>query len=367
MTKANNILVATFTGSNTSLESLGQSFKYVGSVAKNAGVNFKEAAAVIGLMGNAGIQADMAGTALRGTIIKLLDPTDEGARIMRQYGINVKDSSGKLKSMVEIFRQFEPIAGDSAKMVELFGLRAGPGFQAALSMGTAALEKLIDKIDNAGNIAERIAAAQLDTLDGKIKIMKSNFEALQIAIGDAFKDDTRMMVGGLATVFGDLADAISGATGSMTEFGTEANATLRNLIRSFSFGLLDGVTPDEGLTGATGAGLAALEERNTLEKKIAANQFSQEEHLKSTGRLNMDLVKQAADLAAQWEKINERIVDAGRGMREAGKGKLKTPVVEPPKAKRPSGAASMRTAVWRCRACASISRSTSANPAPPEL
>jgi TP901 family phage tail tape measure protein len=208
LSNANNVLVATFTNSNTSLQQLGQSFKYVGPVAKSAGVEFKEAAAVIGLMGNAGIQADMAGTALRGTIIKLLDPTAEGAKIMRQYGINVQDSNGKLKPMVEIFRQLEPIADDSAKMIELFGLRAGPGMQAALTQGTEKLEELINKIEGAGNIAERIAKAQMETLDGKIKIMKSNFEALQIAIGDALGSKTAKLVGFLANRFDDLAWSI---------------------------------------------------------------------------------------------------------------------------------------------------------------
>ena len=217
LNNANNILVATFTNSNTSLQQLGQSFKYVGPVAKSAGVQFKEAAAVIGLMGNAGIQADMAGTALRGTIIKLLDPTAEGAKIMRQYGINVTDTNGKLKPMVEIFKQLEPIADDSAKMIELFGLRAGPGMQAALTQGTEKLEELINKIDNAGNIAERIATAQMETLDGKIKIMKSNFEALQIAIGDALGSKTAKLVGFLANRFDDLAWSIKQVTKALSD------------------------------------------------------------------------------------------------------------------------------------------------------
>jgi len=198
LNNANNILVATFTNSNTSLQQLGQSFKYVGPVAKSAGVEFKEAAAVIGLMGNAGIQADMAGTALRGTIIKLLDPTAEGAKVMRQYGINVQDSNGKLKPMVEIFKQLEPIADDSAKMIQLFGLRAGPGMQAALTQGTDALQGLIEKIDGAGNIAERVATAQMETLDGKIKIMKSNAEALQIALGAALEPTSTAFVNALS-------------------------------------------------------------------------------------------------------------------------------------------------------------------------
>lgn len=217
LNNANNVLVATFTNSNTSLQQLGQSFKYVGPVAKSAGVQFKEAAAVIGLMGNAGLQADMAGTALRGAILRLLDPTAEGASIIRQYGINVKDSNGKLKSMTEIFKQLAPVAEDGAKMSALFGQRAGPGMQAAIAQGTNALESLIGKIDNAGNIAERIAKAQMETLDGKIKIMKSNFEALQIAIGDALGSKTAKLVGFLANRFDDLAWSIKKVTKGLSD------------------------------------------------------------------------------------------------------------------------------------------------------
>lgn len=266
LTKANNVLVATFTGSNTSLQSLGQSFKYAGSVAKNAGVEFREAAAVIGLMGNAGIQADMAGTALRGAIIKLLKPTDEGAEIMRRYGIEVKDSTGKLKSMVEIFRELEPIADDSALMVDLFGLRAGPGLQAALSQGSGALEKLIDKIDNAGNIAERIAQAQLDTLDGKIKIMKSAFEGLQIAVGEALGPATEKMVKNMTIIFNDLTDAIDGVGVGLLDSGFWSEAI--SMIKSFA--LTVAATID---TVATGVVRIAMLPLTMIQRVIAETQW----------------------------------------------------------------------------------------------
>src|SRR5690606_30654581 len=63
--RANDVLVASFTSANVDLSMLGESFKYVGPVARGAGVQFEEVAAAIGLLGNAGIQGSMAGTALR--------------------------------------------------------------------------------------------------------------------------------------------------------------------------------------------------------------------------------------------------------------------------------------------------------------
>ena len=110
-------------------------------------------------------------------------------------------------------------------MIELFGLRAGPGMQAALTQGTGKLEELIKKIDNAGNIAERIAKAQMETLDGKIKIMKSNFEALQIAIGDAFGDKTAKLVGFLANRFDDLAWSIKTVSKALADPTAQAAQT----------------------------------------------------------------------------------------------------------------------------------------------
>ncbi len=55
--RANDVLVKTFTSANTDLVQLGQAMKFVGPVAKAAGVSFEETAAAVGLLGNAGIQA----------------------------------------------------------------------------------------------------------------------------------------------------------------------------------------------------------------------------------------------------------------------------------------------------------------------
>lgn len=339
LTNANNVLVATFTGSNTSLESLGQSFKYVGSIAKNAGVDFREAAAVIGLMGNNGIQADMAGTALRGTIVKLLDPTDEGARIMRQYGIEVKDSSGKLKSMVEIFKQFEPIAGDSAKMIELFGLRAGPGFQAALSMGTAKLEALIGKIDNAGNIAERVAAAQLDTLDGKIKILGSNFEGLQIAIGAAFAPAATAGVEALSGYLGDAVKAVKeltaatdDASGSVAEFGTAANTAIRNYLRAIgaTLGLnLEAVELTHEKTEAEKKLAEALEREEQIRQRLAYLGKEASFQLKQFGVASNAVTSEIEQLTEELDSAHGVVIRMGRDMRKVTSGGLPVARVDP--------------------------------------
>lgn len=182
---ANDALVKTFTSTNTTLEMLGESFVYAGPVASAAGIQFEEAAAAIGLMGNAGIQGSMAGTSLRGAITRLLTPSNEAKDIMKELGLNVLDAEGNLVSMEEIVRQLESSGASTADMMEIFGQRAGPAMMALVSQGSEALADLTTDLENAGGTAEEVASIQMEGFNGAMTELKSAAEGLMIAIGDA--------------------------------------------------------------------------------------------------------------------------------------------------------------------------------------
>ena len=69
-----NVLTKTFTSSNTTLESPGETMKYVAPVAKSAGASIELMAAMVGVLGDAGIQVSMAGTTLRNTFLCAAPP-----------------------------------------------------------------------------------------------------------------------------------------------------------------------------------------------------------------------------------------------------------------------------------------------------
>ena len=99
---ATDVLVKSFTSANTNLVQLGQAFKFAGPVAAAAGVQFEEQAAILGLLGDAGIQASLAGTSLRGATARLLAPTKANAEIMRELGLRTLDAQGNLRSYADI-------------------------------------------------------------------------------------------------------------------------------------------------------------------------------------------------------------------------------------------------------------------------
>lgn len=182
---ANDVLVAAFTSANVDLNMLGESFKYVGPLAKGAGVAFEETAAAIAMMGNAGIQGSMAGTSLRGAITRLLKPTSEVSEALGRLGVRATNSTGGLLPLVEIVRQLEQAGATTSDMMTIFGQRAGPAMAALVDQGSDALEQLTARLADSGGTAQRVADVQLRGLSGAVLQLKSAWEGFQLAIANS--------------------------------------------------------------------------------------------------------------------------------------------------------------------------------------
>lgn len=185
LSRVNDVLVKTFTETNTDLRMLGESFSYVGPIAAGLGLTIEETAAAIGLMGNAGFQGSTAGTALRGALSRLVNPSEKAAKILRSLGVNATTATGELRPFNEIITMLEQSGASTAQIMEIFGDRAGPAMAALVSQGSEAIRELTEKnIKSAGTAAE-IAATQMEGFHGQMAELRSAAEALMISIGEA--------------------------------------------------------------------------------------------------------------------------------------------------------------------------------------
>ncbi|KKN39090.1 hypothetical protein LCGC14_0746860 [marine sediment metagenome] len=304
--RATDVLTAAFTSANTDLTQLGEAMKFAGPIVSGFGIQFEEAAAALGLMGNAGVQASIAGTSLRGIMIRLADPTKEVKELMDELGINVKNADGSLVSLVEIIEQLEKSGADTSEQVRIFGQRAVLGMTALLGQGSEALREFTTELENSGGTAQRIADIQMEGLSGALLRLKSAFEALAISIGDTGLLDwvTKMVTGITALVSWSTEIQIAFAS-----WGIQIEK-----IRASMQEFLGVMTDPRRLKAAEDNLIALVTQLNEIDSvgKVVAKTFKKfGDNVKDAG----DNIKDVTDIVEDWDKaINEsaKRVEAGR-------------------------------------------------------
>ena len=206
-TKFTDIMAATITNSNTSVELMGETLKYVGPVAGTLGIGMGDLSVAIGLMGNAGIKGSQAGTALRAGLTNLVKPTKEMKIAMEKYGVElVKNADGSVNMMGTMENLRSTLGGlDQATQAQalatIFGKEAMSAWASVVNASEGDFNKLSEAIANSDGKASDMAKTMQDNLKGSIDNMKSAFEGLLITIGERLIPVFRSLVDGITNVF----------------------------------------------------------------------------------------------------------------------------------------------------------------------
>ena len=151
--RLNDVLATAAASSNTSVSQLGSAMKFVAPVAAAAGMSVEQTAAAIGVLSNAGIQGELAGTALRGAITKLLNPSAQAEKILDKLGVTVTNTAGDMLPLDTIVQQFEQSGLSAGDAMAIFGQRAGPGMLALVSAGSKGLTEYTKELEHAEGAA----------------------------------------------------------------------------------------------------------------------------------------------------------------------------------------------------------------------
>lgn len=197
MGRVGDVLVNTFTKSNTSLSMLGETMKYAAPVAKSLGVTVEEAAAMAGKLGDAGIQGSMAGTTLRTVMLRLSAPSKQGAEALDALGVKTTDAAGNMRRMPEILADLNkamekmPEAQKAAYTKAIFETEAMSGaFVLMEQAGKGALQEFTEAVKKTGT-AQQVAADQNNNLVGDYKAFTSAVEGLTIAFYETLEPALR--------------------------------------------------------------------------------------------------------------------------------------------------------------------------------
>ncbi|AYQ17671.1 hypothetical protein CHCC15337_0452 [Bacillus paralicheniformis] len=278
-----DVLTKAFTNSNTDLEMLGYTMKYVAPIAHASGQSLESVAAAAGLLGNAGIQGTQAGTSLRRMLTRLAGPPKAAREELHDLGVTVEDAKGNMKPLAQIIGELAEATKDMgeadrlAAISRISGVEASSAMLALMDAGQGKIEAFTKELENSGGTAEEIAKKQLDNLKGQLIILKSALEGAAIAIGTALLPALKLITKGLqflvdkfnslpkpvkstiailgamatvlALVTGPLLILVGMLPGIITGFG---------LIAEFGALVAPALLPIAGVTAAVIAGLTAL-------------------------------------------------------------------------------------------------------------
>ncbi|OEK65331.1 hypothetical protein AST00_10430 [Staphylococcus equorum] len=206
-----DVLAQTSSKANTDVKGLGDAFKYAAPVAGALGYSVEDTSVAIGLMSNAGIKGEKAGTALRTMFTNLAKPTKAMKDKMDELGISITDSNGEMLPMRDVMDQLRSSMGglskdqQAAAAATIFGKESMSGALAVVNASEKDYKKLTKSIDGSKGASKRMAKEMEGGIGGSMRKMKSAVESLAISIGDV-----------VAPFIGKAADAIAGLATKLT-------------------------------------------------------------------------------------------------------------------------------------------------------
>lgn len=211
-----DVLAEASSRSNTNVSLMGATFKYVAPIAGAMGYSIEDTAVAIGLMANAGIKGEQAGTALRSTITRLVKPTKESGTAMDALGISVTNSDGSMKSLDSILKQLRSSMSGltedqkASYAAMLAGQEGMSGLLAIVNASDEDYNKLSESIANCTGASQEMADTMQDNLGGAVTLLKSALESAGITIGERLTPYIRELaewITGLVEKFNSLSDS----------------------------------------------------------------------------------------------------------------------------------------------------------------
>lgn len=199
-----------------SVDDLANALKFVGPVAAGLGISLEETTGILALFAEQGIIGEQAGTSLRGVLSSLTSPSKIAADTMKQYGIEIFNANGSMKTGAQIAQELQDAfkglteAERSQALGRIFGNEQITAARILYDGGAAAVEEWTAAVDDSGYAAEQAAMRQ-DNLAGDVEKLGGAFDTALIRTGSGANDVLRDMVQaltGLVDIFGEAPDDV---------------------------------------------------------------------------------------------------------------------------------------------------------------
>lgn len=224
-----DVLTKAVTSSNTSLEDMAAAIKYAGADVVMVNQSLESMAAAIGVIGDAGIQGSMAGTALanmmRNLILSVTGAKAKGTKALAALGMSREDfidAKGNVKDLSTILATIRAhtkgLTSDKRLqyMFQIFGLRGNRAGQALLS-NIERYEEVLGKIRNdSKGFAHNVSEEMMGSLAGGINQLKSMWENFKVSFAQSIAPVIMPILRGLTKIAQVLGKIVKTPIGKFT-------------------------------------------------------------------------------------------------------------------------------------------------------
>jgi TP901 family phage tail tape measure protein len=201
LTRLNDRLARATGLANTSVSELAEGIKVGGNMTIQSGQSFETFTALMASMAGANIKGAEAGTAIRNMFSSLQAPSTRAATALRKLHINVADSHGNMRDMVDIVGDLARATSGlgeverNASLNHIFGDAAMPAALALMNTGAEGLSRFRTELLQSDGAAARMAATMRDTTKNEIDGFTSAIDGVKTALFGVISGPLRQFLG----------------------------------------------------------------------------------------------------------------------------------------------------------------------------
>lgn len=178
-TKVSDVLSSTASHAATDIVGISEAMANAAPAAAALGLSIEETSAAIGALAQKGIKGAEAGTQLRVTLQKLVDP--KIIKKMQNYGIEISEASIKSEGLYKTLQRLKEANLSLGDLGGIFS-KSAMSVQNLIS-GLEDVNYLIEVLKNSAGETERMMKQGVGSVQNEIATLKSMYEGLLITIG----------------------------------------------------------------------------------------------------------------------------------------------------------------------------------------
>ena len=234
--------------STVSAIQLSEALATCGGTAKAAGMDLETTIAALDLLAKNGIKGSEAGTALNAVLIQLLNPASTASAELNKLGISSRD-------LGTVLDRLKAAANSNEAAILAFGETAGPALRALIGEGSAGLQDLTAKLEDAKGAAGEASDQMAGNFKAAMEALTAAWDAVKRTLMEPVLEPLAKAAKALSKAFQDAID--SGAFSALQQVVKDVAVAVSDaatvLVKAFDFKAMG-----EGVTEFVAVGLNGL-------------------------------------------------------------------------------------------------------------